>query len=716
MGIRENIYKAIFGKPADAPLAWRSEFSYGRASWKLHNAGGSFDTWVRFAFKENDLIQGALQKIINTFNEAEFKVFQEDDEIKNHPLKLLINRPNEFQTTREFLTQIILSLYLGDDAYIEKVRDSRGRVTELWVLRPDYVSIETDDKTFIKGYSYTFAGSPVLLQAEDVIHIKFTDPTNPYYGFSPLKALAMQIDSDNEASEHTKVTLQNRGSPSGVLMMQEAIGSDQIERLAERWNSRFSGKDRGKTAVLPPGMSYQSIGQSMQELDFSALRNVSESRILACLGIPSQVYGGLTGQDAQTYDNFRTALKQFWTQTIIPLQTMISEALAHDKELRGGDQFDVLFDTSEVDALQEDRAAKSNFLLPLYQSGVITKNELRTQLGFEEVDGGEEFNNPFSMYSQSEPETTQDTEDINEEDNKEPDESEASGESQKELVHKHVCGDECGSGSEHKSLTEYARRLKIALGRAKTADKYLVSFDKAIVSVFNSIVRDVDELLGDEKAFKIVKAFERDRLVLELDRLQSSWKEDFASKTDDLMKAIATRVANETAERLGKDPDVILRNANFLRFIEDYRFKFAEKVTETSVDELKKLFNAAYDDGLPLSTVKASLKEIAQQWKGVRAESIARTETMRIANYSALESYKSLNIENLVWDAVLDSTTCEFCMSLDNKVVRPGVSFTGGENDPFVVNGHTLNESYTGGVTEAPPLHPNCRCVIREEI
>jgi hypothetical protein len=106
-----------------------------------------------------------------------------------------------------------------------------------------------------------------------------------------------------------------------------------------------------------------------------------------------------------------------------------------------------------------------------------------------------------------------------------------------------------------------------------------------------------------------------------------------------------------------------------------------------------------------------------------RAETIARTETMRAANSGRMESMRQSVRDGFVtgvqkvWSTGFDDRTCEQCAPLDGTVVALDIDFEetqrGGNLGP---DGKTRPvrdlPKGTGQVLDFPPLHPRCRCTI----
>ena len=86
------------------------------------------------------------------------------------------------------------------------------------------------------------------------------------------------------------------------------------------------------------------------------------------------------------------------------------------------------------------------------------------------------------------------------------------------------------------------------------------------------------------------------------------------------------------------------------------------------------------------SSAKLILNTIADP---ARALTIAITENSRVQNLAAIDTYKELGLEKYEWSA---ADPCEICAENDGQIV-------------------TMDEVFDSG-DEAPPAHPNCRCVL----
>ena len=121
-----------------------------------------------------------------------------------------------------------------------------------------------------------------------------------------------------------------------------------------------------------------------------------------------------------------------------------------------------------------------------------------------------------------------------------------------------------------------------------------------------------------------------------------------------------------------------------------------------------KTLNEALTSGKPLSAAKIDqmVAAYARKYRQFRAQTIARTESMRAMNMGVQEAFRQAVIDGKLsesqirrfWKVAKDERTCETCAPVP-KLNPDGVMF----GEPF--------KTPKGPVT-LPPLHPNCRCHV----
>jgi len=149
------------------------------------------------------------------------------------------------------------------------------------------------------------------------------------------------------------------------------------------------------------------------------------------------------------------------------------------------------------------------------------------------------------------------------------------------------------------------------------------------------------------------------------------------------------------------------------RWIDNETTRLAEDVRDGTVTDVHDLLGDAYDAG---EGIQGAIKRLREQgYDSVRAERIARTETIRAFNQGQTQAWKQSGVvKGKRW--LLSPTACEFCRvaAAQFGANQPGI----GLDDAFYARG-TIITSESGNTMmldyqaiDGPPLHPNCRCSL----
>ena len=267
---------------------------------------------------------------------------------------------------------------------------------ELYQLRPDRMKIVPGANGFPQRFVYDVNGRKVSYDVDprtlqsDVRHIKTFNPTDDWYGMSPIEAGAYAVDQHNEAASWIQSLLQNSARPSGALVSnsEQPLGDDAFHRLKVQMDEQYSGaRNAGRPMLLEGGLDWKEMGLSpvdMQliETKYSAARDISLS-----LGVPPQLLG-IPGDN--TYSNYQEARLAFWEDTVIPLLDLIA---ADWSSWLGNGEIELRPDLDQVPAIVEK---KQTLWQMVEVSTSLTINEKRDAMGYEPIDGGEQLFVPMS--------------------------------------------------------------------------------------------------------------------------------------------------------------------------------------------------------------------------------------------------------------------------------------------------------------------------------
>jgi HK97 family phage portal protein len=359
-----------------------------------NTSAGAFDISSMGNGASNSAVTACLQVLGVSFSEATLIVKAVDADyventITNHPLSILMRRPNPFMSGDIVQQYIMTALHVSGDAYLLKQRNNANQLVALYPLMPESVEAKGNDETLITKYEYNNGNlnQKITIMPEDIVHIRLgLDSTNHRKGFAPLKTVLREIYGDESAGQMATALVANSGVPNVLITPKDEFGPspEEAEQIARTYKQKTGGKNRGMPLVLSGAMNVEKLAFSPKELDIGQLRRIPEERISAVLGVPAILAGLGAGLERATYSNAKE-LREFFTENkLIPLWKQIGEELT--QQILLVDYTDnvneyACYDFADVRALQQDTDELYNRLNVGVQGGWITVAEAREAVG-----------------------------------------------------------------------------------------------------------------------------------------------------------------------------------------------------------------------------------------------------------------------------------------------------------------------------------------------
>jgi HK97 family phage portal protein len=363
-------------------------FFSGQAVWTPRN----YENLANEGFMQNVWVYRCVMAIAQAGAGVEWNLYskrgKKKEEIEDHPLLNLLYRPNETQSKQEFIESILAFGLLSGNIYIEKNGPNDGRVTELWPLRSDRMTITPGNVLgLVSKYTYTVGAQQVYFEPQKVMHLKTFHPLNDLYGFSPIEAGARGIDNDNLASTWNNSLLNNGARPSGAMVTPSTLGEPQYDRLKDELNTAYKGaSNAGRFMLLEGGLDWKEMGLSPRDMDFIESKKMSRLEICTAFGVPPEIIG--VGEQ-KTYANYAEARKAFYMDTVLPHLDRIRDKFNSELAPLFGEGLYLDYDKDTIEALQENNNDKATRIRADVQAGLITVNEGRSELGYETLKDGD---------------------------------------------------------------------------------------------------------------------------------------------------------------------------------------------------------------------------------------------------------------------------------------------------------------------------------------
>jgi HK97 family phage portal protein len=644
---------------------------------------------VEHGFNRNPVVAACVGVYASTLNEPPLAAMYDDGTInRNHPVSLLFRKPNPRMGQAEFWQIVWTYLAISGNAYIVKVRSAMGNIVELYPYSDAHVAPLLNDLGWVYAYRYQSGNITQDWPAEDVIHIQnpaYRDPVNMHKGVSPISVAWDKINTYNELQATIYSLVASNAIPSGILSAPGDVPISQVESLRAQLRKRkdANGKDRTDAIVLGNGMSYQQMGLDAQKLQAIETTQELETAICGAFRIHPAVVLTSAGLARSTYNNLASAYQEYTTLTRVPFWNALEEQLESGLRKEFPD-VQLAFDTSEVQALQPDAATIEAQTLQQFTANIITLNEARATLKYEDVENGDVFayeQQPaggFGAFTAPEPEAKQAVET-----NADPIES---VEGRKVKWH------------EPEAVKYWQKQEDVIL---KAAEATQADVAEVMKRVERAVMKQVkaDHFVGVNK---MVKAPEDAINIADLVR-------QFIAANEATQEALRTQIIEMTLESVGGD----------LTQVQSLTDQIRDEQIRKSTENMKESLNTAKKDvarvleanaGKPAAEVQKSLLEKFTEMQTSRAKMIAVTTCKAQATVVQRKTVERVNARETdpkrkvvqVWLSQRDSDVRKTHKDLDGEWIEEGETF-----DQFV-----------SGAGEGPGLGEpqeaiNCRCTLR---
>ena len=352
MSFIDSLVAAFKGESTRVPLARGTASPWFFCADTATRAPYEYTSAVQRAYLENPVAQRAVRLV--------------SEGIGGVPLKpadpALIALVTETSAGQPLLETLAAQLLLHGNAYVQVLKDARGKPVELFALRPERVTVIADTDGWPSAYAYEVGGKRIVIPLLDedasinLIHMRCYHPGDDHYGAGCLSAADQAVATHNAASDWNRQLLENAARPSGALVYDTGDGnpltSDQFDRLKSELASAYAGAgNAGRPMLLEGGLTWQAMAMSPADMDFATLKAAAARDVALAFGVPPMLLG-LPGDS--TYANYREANRALWRLTLLPQAAKILSAITEALSPWFPDA-QLTVDLDRVPALAEDR-------------------------------------------------------------------------------------------------------------------------------------------------------------------------------------------------------------------------------------------------------------------------------------------------------------------------------------------------------------------------
>lgn len=299
----------------------------------------------------------------------------------------VLNRPNEYMTTADFLEKITILLELNKNVFIYPqyyiTNGGKKYFTGLYPLKPATVEYMTDEKEKLFIHFRFSNGYDVTLPAEDIIHWRKDYGVNDYFGGGMFggddnAGLLTMLKRYDQLTQSIAKALEISCSINGMVRYNTYHGDDKLEAEKIAFEERLKNNESG---ILFTDLSteYTHIPRDIKLVDSETVKFFYDT-ILRANGTSLAILNGdYTKAQKEAY--YEHALEG----DIISLGQAMTKCMITDREVSFGNAIE-LFPNHINFMSMENKISALQASLP---AGIFTKDEAREILGYPPLPNGQ---------------------------------------------------------------------------------------------------------------------------------------------------------------------------------------------------------------------------------------------------------------------------------------------------------------------------------------
>ena len=300
--------------------------------------------------------------------------------LDDHPVLALLDEPSTRVSSVLWRRQLITDLVLSGDAYILIV--GSGEPEALLRMHPSRVKIIPLSDGQPDSYEYDGGGPTACYSYEQVLHVRspsWSDDPSGLFGVGAIQSLHDDLVTERSTAALTASTAKT-GRPTGIISPAEdgdRWSRDQISLVRDAFESQMQ---KGSGVLIVGGaVSYEPVGWSPREMEFSSVRQQTREAILAALDVPP----ARVGLPNTNYATSVAQSRRYW-EGLQGRAALIDAALTRLARLfPNSENVYVYHDFSDVDPLQESRSERVDRVLSWSMLGLPTGDAAALE-GFDE--------------------------------------------------------------------------------------------------------------------------------------------------------------------------------------------------------------------------------------------------------------------------------------------------------------------------------------------
>jgi HK97 family phage portal protein len=302
----------------------------------------------------------------------------EERKEQNHAISRILKvRANEYMSPFMCMKVIVSQAFWHGVGYAYIERDKSGKIIGIIPIpvQPK-ILINPDDGT--RWYTFEVKDNP----QQKIISKKFTDSQLLIYRFESydgssgrgiLDLAKTAIDTDIRAQKYSNKFYKNSARLSGIVEVPGELKPAYRDAIQDSFETKYSGENAFRVAVLDAGMKYTQLGISQQEAQYIETRAFSVDEISRFTGIPAYMLQA----GKQSYQSNEQQQLDFLINTLTPHIIQIEQEWMY--KLYSSADLDVgwYLKMNEAALLRGDNKSRAEYYSKMIGLGIRNQDECR---------------------------------------------------------------------------------------------------------------------------------------------------------------------------------------------------------------------------------------------------------------------------------------------------------------------------------------------------
>lgn len=320
-------------------------------------------------------------------SDVKFRVFEPDNyeqTIQHEDFERILRRSRP----RKLLRQIVKDMGVYGNAFVELV-ELGNKIVRLKNINPYKMRVDRNEKgeviQYVQEIGYNESDYPKW-NPNRIIHFKNREITGKPYGISDVEPILEAAEILRDMGIDLANFISNKAYPP-ILWKLGTAEKPWGKKSVEKWGEARAEPEAGDQIFVTGDVAAEAIGVSKQTLDIRPYLEFYAASIISGLRIPASFVSIIN--DLSPFIGEQQ--KHAYRRRINDLQTYIAETL----EIQGFDEIIAVnkYGNIRVEIIwtlhdEEDERRRVNNIVQLKQNGIITVNEARLGVGYEEEPKG----------------------------------------------------------------------------------------------------------------------------------------------------------------------------------------------------------------------------------------------------------------------------------------------------------------------------------------